>query len=142
MGIYSVGVDLVEIRRVGELIERYGERFLERVFTAREIAYCSRKKGNYESFAGRFAAKEALFKAVGSGLSDGMRWQDVEVGNDARGKPHVRLSGRTAELLEGKTVHLSISHSRHHALAMVVVERQAEPPGINPSGAQTGKSGI
>ncbi len=122
MSIFSVGVDLVEIERVGGLIERHGRRFLERVFTEREVAYCSRKRENYESFAGRYAAKEALFKAVGSGLAQGMRWRDVEVVNDERGKPKVVLTGRTAELLRGKTIHLSLSHSRRHAVAMVVVE--------------------
>ncbi|RMH81481.1 MAG: holo-[acyl-carrier-protein] synthase [Calditrichaeota bacterium] len=121
MSVYSVGMDVVEIRRIAELIERHGERFLKRVYTDREIEYC-RRKVNAASFAARFAAKEAVLKAAGTGLNLGTRWRDVEVINDARGKPRVHLSGKTAELLGHRRVHISLSHTEELAVAMVVVE--------------------
>ena len=122
MAIYSTGVDLAEIDRIERVIREYGDRFIKRVFTAQEIAYCSRKAAAASSYAARFATKEAVFKATGIGLSMGMRWRDVEVVNDMRGKPSVRLYGIAAERLQGKKVHLSISHSRNLAIAAVVVE--------------------
>lgn len=122
MAIYSTGVDLAEIDRIERVIKEYGDRFIKRVFTPHEIAYCSRKAAFASSYAARFATKEAVFKATGIGLSMGMRWRDVEVVNDKRGKPSARLYGIAAERLQGKTVHLSISHARNMAIAVVVVE--------------------
>jgi holo-[acyl-carrier protein] synthase len=123
MAIYSTGVDLAEIDRIERVLHEYGDRFTKRVFTPHEIAYCSRKATAASSYAARFATKEAVFKATGIGLSMGMRWRDVEVVNDMRGKPSVRLYGVAAERLQGKKVHLSISHSRNLAIAMIVVEQ-------------------
>ena len=120
MSIYSIGVDLIEIERIEKLVERYGNKFLKRIFTEIEIEYCSKKKDK-GSFAARFASKEAVFKATGLGLGKGMTWKDVEVINDPKGKPEVRLYGKTAELLAEKTVHLTISHSKDASIAMVVV---------------------
>lgn len=121
MGIQSIGVDMVEIDRIARVMERHGDRFVQRVFTEAEIEYCAKKTGA-ESFAARFAAKEAVFKAVGTGLREGMRWHDVAVLNNPLGKPELCLSGTTARMLSGKRVHLSISHSGNLAIAMVVVE--------------------
>ncbi|MCB0293162.1 MAG: holo-ACP synthase, partial [Calditrichaeota bacterium] len=88
MSVYAIGVDLAEVERMRVMIDRYGERFLQRVFTAQEIEYCRRKKASAaESFAARFAAKEAVFKAAGTGLTIGMRWHDVEVLNNSHGRP-------------------------------------------------------
>lgn len=120
MSVYSVGVDLIEIERFDKLLEKYGEKFLKRIYTEVEIEYCNKKK-NKGSYAARFAAKEAVFKATGFGLGKGMTWKDVEVVNDERGKPEVRLYGRTAEILAEKTIQLSLSHSKDAAIAMVVV---------------------
>ena len=120
MTVYSVGVDLIEIERVDQLLEKYGEKFLKRIYTEVEIKYCS-KKQNKGSFAARFAAKEAVFKATGLGLGKSMTWKDVEVINDEQGKPEVKLYGRTAEILADKTIQLSLSHSRDAAIAIVVV---------------------
>ncbi len=125
MGIYSIGVDLVEIDRIGELIERYQDKFVNRVFTEAEISYCRIKRDNYESFAGRFASKEAVLKATGLGLRDGMTWHDIEILNDPMGRPLVTLHGKLADLLAGKNVHLSISHSKRASVAMVVVEERS-----------------
>ena len=124
MAIKSVGIDVTEIDRIGKVIERYGERFLNRVFTPHEIAYCSRKVTAAFSYAARFATKEAVFKATGLGLSMGMRWKDVEVVNDKRGKPSVRLYGVAAERLKNCRVHLSLTHSGNMAIAMIVVEEE------------------
>ncbi len=122
MGIYSIGVDVAEVDRIQALIERYGDRFLQRVFTANEIDYCGPKASAADNYAARFATKEAVFKATGLGLNRGMHWRDIEVRNDEHGKPSVRLSGVTAKIFEGKRVHLSLSHAGNIAIAMVVVE--------------------
>jgi holo-[acyl-carrier protein] synthase len=124
--VLGLGTDLIETRRVQESIDRFGERFLERIFTAGEIAYCQRKKKNAaESFAARFAAKEAGAKALGTGISRGVSWKEFEVRRAASGQPSLHLSGRAAELAESlgiRKVQLSLTHSRELAIAVVVVE--------------------
>jgi holo-[acyl-carrier protein] synthase len=122
----STGVDLIEIARVERMLSRYGDRFLARVFTPAEILYC---RGRTAELAARFAAKEAVSKALGVGVRmiarDGIHWQDVEVVGDPRGKPLVRLYGRAAQragelgLAEWA---ISLSHSREHAIAFVVAQ--------------------
>ena len=107
-------------------IDRFGERFLERVYTPFEIAYCRRKQhGAAESFAARFAAKEAGAKALGTGISRGVRWTEIEVRNEPGGRPVLHWSGRALERAEGMGVtgtHLSLTHSRELAMAVVIVE--------------------
>jgi holo-[acyl-carrier protein] synthase len=123
--VLGLGTDLIETRRVQESIDRFGERFLERIFTAGEIAYCSRKKNSAESFAARFAAKEAGAKALGTGISRGVSWKEFEVKRQASGKPSLHLSGRAEELagaMGAKRVQLSLTHSRELAMAVVVLE--------------------
>lgn len=123
MSCWSVGVDLTEVTRIRNLIERYGDRFLGRVFTPAEIEYCrGKKQGSMQSFAARYAAKEAVFKSTGLGLRTHMRWHDIEVRNDKNGRPELHLSGHVATLLEGKKAHISLSHSGDMAIAMVVVD--------------------
>jgi holo-[acyl-carrier protein] synthase len=122
----TVGIDMVEITRIERVLKRYGDRFFERVFTAAEIAYC---RGRSPELAARFAAKEAVSKALGVGMRmiarDGIDWKDVEVIGDLRGKPLVRLYGRAAEragelgLTEWA---ISLSHTREHAIAFVVAQ--------------------
>ncbi len=126
MAIYSIGIDLSEVDRIARLIDRYGERFIHRVFTEREIAYCQPRANASHSYAARFAAKEAVFKATGLGLSMGMSWRDVEVVNDRRGKPSVNLFGVAAQRLAGKKVHISITHAAQYAVVMIVVEEGME----------------
>jgi holo-[acyl-carrier protein] synthase len=122
----TTGVDLVELARVERLLSRYGDRFLARVFTPAEILYC---RGRTAELAARFAAKEAVSKALGVGVRmiarDGIHWQDVEVVGDPRGKPLVRLYGRAAQRANelGLTEWaISLSHSREHAIAFVVAQ--------------------
>ena len=124
--VLGLGTDLMETRRVQESIDRFGDRFLERVFTVGEITYCQRKRKNAaESFAARFAAKEAGAKALGTGISRGVSWKEFEVRREASGRPTLHLSGRAAELAEAmgvKRIQLSLTHSREVAMAMVIVE--------------------
>ncbi len=120
----SVGVDLIEVDRIEQLVARYGERFLNRVFTAEELAYC---RGRSPELAARFAAKEAVSKALGVGIQhqDGVGWREIHVVADARGKPGIALSGtaaRRAGELGLSTFALSLSHTREYAIAMLVAE--------------------
>jgi len=113
----GLGIDLVEVGRIKRAVDRWGHRFLHRVFTPGEISYCNRKVFPEQSLAARFAAKEAVFKAMGTGLSGGIRWTDVEIANDPRGKPEVRLGPRITRLLGNRTILLSISHTKEFAVA-------------------------
>ncbi|MHB9091166.1 MAG: holo-ACP synthase, partial [Chloroflexota bacterium] len=112
----SVGVDIIEIERVGRLVARHGEHFLNRVYTPEEVGYC---RGRLPALAARFAAKEAVFKALGTGVR-GVGWREVEVLSDRQGKPHVALHGRAqARSKELGLTHfaISLSHSRGYAVA-------------------------
>jgi len=124
--IVSVGVDIVEVERIRKAVDdtRFGERLRDRVFTANEINYCEKKRrGRYESYAGRFAAKEAVMKALGRGWGSKVRWLDIEVTRARSGKPGIVLHDKTAQLAEELGIRswfLSISHTRDHGLAYVI----------------------
>jgi holo-[acyl-carrier protein] synthase len=124
--VLGLGTDLIEIARIEESIERYGERFLHKVFTGSEIAYClHKKKSSAESFAARFAAKEAGAKALGTGISRGVSWKELEVRREIGERPTLHLSGRAAERaaqMGVRILNLSLTHSRDVAMAMVVAE--------------------
>ena len=123
--VAGLGTDIIEIARIAQSIDRYGERFVRRIFTAGEIAYCQRKKSAAESFAARFAAKEAAAKALGTGISRGVSWLEIEVTRETGGRPLLALSGRAAERArELGVVRLSVSltHTREIAMAVVVME--------------------
>jgi holo-[acyl-carrier protein] synthase len=117
----SVGVDICEINRFGKIIEKHQERFLNKIFTLEEIRYCQRKHDPNPSFAVRFAAKEAFLKALGTGLRDGIKWREVEVKNDELGKPYLKITGRAGELLKGREVQISLSHTHQNAIAFVIL---------------------
>jgi len=125
--IVGIGTDMIEISRIEQSIEQFGERFLDRVFTPGEIAYCrQKKKHSAESFAARFAAKEAAAKALGTGISRGVSWKEIEVQRQPGGPPTLHLSGRAGEIAEQLGIaHLSLSltHSRDMALAVAVAEK-------------------
>jgi holo-[acyl-carrier protein] synthase len=115
----TTGIDVIEIERIGLAIQRWGDRFLERIYTDGERAHC---RGRTESLAGRFAAKEAVSKALGVGIRV-LRWRDIEVLPDRRGKPTVLLHGRAAEIARHRGLSgfdISITHSRSDAVAFVV----------------------
>ena len=123
--VVGLGSDMIEISRIARSMERFGDRFLRRVFTAEEIAYCELKKNAAESFAARFAAKEAGAKALGTGISHGVAWPEIEVRREASGRPTLHFSGRAGEIAERLGVRrssVSLTHSRELALAFVVVE--------------------
>jgi holo-[acyl-carrier protein] synthase len=123
--IVGTGVDIAEVVRIKAAMERYGERFLKRVFTPEEIRYSTSKANPGERFAARFAAKEAAMKAIGTGLRRGVTWQDVEVVRSPGGRPGLRLSGKAAEFagaLGCKRIHLSLSHTEEQAIAYVILE--------------------
>ncbi len=120
----QAGVDLIEVNRIEAALARYGERFLTRVFTESELAYC---RGRPHELAARFAAKEAVSKLLGVGIQhrDGVHWRDIQVVSGERGKPSVKLSGkaeRRAEEIGLRTFALSLSHTREHAIALVVAQ--------------------
>ena len=123
--LVGTGVDLIEIERIAQSIERYGDRFLSRIFTDHEIAYCSRKRSSAESFAARFAAKEAGAKALGTGISKGVTWNEFQVEREPGGRPTLQLRGRAALLasqLGVKTISLSLPHTATLAMASVMME--------------------
>jgi len=120
--IKGVGVDIIEVARVRDTVVQWGNRFLEKVFTEVEIQYCSAKANPYQHYAARFAAKEAVAKALALGWSGGFRWQDVEVVNDASGKPSVILYGHAKKQLGESRVFVSISHTTGMVIAFVVIE--------------------
>ena len=122
MSIMGIGTDLCDIKRIASVINQHGERFLKKVFTENEIAYCLPKHSSAECFAARFAAKEAFLKALGTGLRDGLNWKDMEVLNDQLGKPVLKTYNKCAHQIEGKKVFLSISHSNDLAIAFVIIE--------------------
>lgn len=117
------GVDLVEVSRIAEMCREHPGKFVERCFTAGERAYCLGRKREAEHFAVRFAAKEAVLKALGTGLSDGLSWTDIEVTRDANGEPGIRLDGRAANLAHARGIRawlVSLSHTETHAMASVI----------------------
>jgi holo-[acyl-carrier protein] synthase len=124
--ILGTGIDVIDIARIARSIERYGNHFLQRVYTAGEIAYCQRKRRNAaESYAARFAAKEAAAKALGTGIGFGVTWREIEVGREPAGRPLVLLHGRAAEIAKTMGVRhssLSITHTGSQSMALVILE--------------------
>jgi holo-[acyl-carrier protein] synthase len=123
--ILGTGVDLAEVGRIRDAIGRYGDRFVRRIYTDAEIAYVERKANRFERYAGRFAAKEAGMKAIGTGWKRGVRWQDFEVANLPSGRPTLRLHGEAARIAEKmgvKTISLSITHTAELGMAHVILE--------------------
>jgi holo-[acyl-carrier protein] synthase len=123
--ILGIGTDITEIDRIEASIARFGEHFLARIYTPAEIAYCRRKKASAESFAARFAAKEAGAKALGTGISHGIGWKEIEVRREPGQRPTLHLSGRAATWagrMGVAGVSLSLTHSRNLAMAVVIME--------------------
>jgi holo-[acyl-carrier protein] synthase len=120
------GVDIVEIERLKKSMEDSGNAFRDKVFTEREITYCeARKNAKYSSYAARFAAKEAVSKAFGTGMGGGIKWRDIEIVNDKAGKPHVVLAEKAREKFEelkGIGISVSLSHCKSYAVAYAIIE--------------------
>jgi holo-[acyl-carrier protein] synthase len=137
MDILGIGTDIVECPRIGKMIEQYGELFLRRVYTAREIRYCQARKHAIEHFAGRWAAKEAILKAMGTGWSRGIAWTDVEVRSGENGQPQVMVCGVAKEVARERGIAdilISISHCRTYATAYAVAISREPPPARPPAG--------
>jgi holo-[acyl-carrier protein] synthase len=123
--IVGTGIDIVNIERIESLMARWGDLFLGRVFTEREIVWCQQRTRPPECFAIRFAAKEAFLKAIGLGLREGIYWTDIEVENDPMGKPLLSLHRKAEEILKNCGAHkalLTLSHDRPYAVAHVILE--------------------
>ena len=123
--IVGTGIDIAEVPRIRQSIERFGSRFLERIYTPGEIRYCDSKANRVERYAARFAAKEAAMKALGTGWNHGVRWRDCEVARLPGGRPTIAFHGKAAEFaarLGVKNAALSITHTAEQAFAQVILE--------------------
>src|SRR5580700_12236766 len=123
--IVGTGIDIAEVPRTAESIQRFGDRFIARIFTEGEIRYCGSKANSVERYAARFAAKEAAMKALGTGWNHGVTWRDVEVSRMPGGRPTITFHGKAAEFaakLGAKHVALSLTHTAEHAIAQVILE--------------------
>lgn len=122
--IKGTGVDIIEIERIRKAIKK-DNKFIDRLFTKNEIAYCESKVKKAQHYAARFASKEAFFKALGTGWRNGMSWTDIEIKNDPLGKPEIELIGETQtyfKKMKYKSITLSISHSKEYAVGFVIIE--------------------
>lgn len=132
--LIGTGIDLTEIPRIQKSIDRYGDRFLDRIFTSGEKAYCMRKRNSAESFAARFAAKEAAAKALGTGISYGVNWLEIEVTREPSGRPGLQLHGRAAQIaarLGVTNISISLTHTDILAMASVALEgAKAQSQGV------------
>ena len=123
--IVGTGIDIAEVPRIGESLQRFGDRFLRRIYTEGEIQYCDSKANRVERYAARFAAKEAAMKALGTGWSRGVRWRDIEVVRQPGGRPTIKFHGKAAEFaakLNTTNISLSLSHTPEQAIASVILE--------------------
>jgi len=123
--IVGTGIDIAEVLRIRQSIERFGERFLQRVFTEGEIRYCDSKANRFERYAARFAAKEAAMKALGTGWNHGVRWRDCEVVRQPGGRPTITFHAKAGEFaakLGVKNAALSLTHTAEQAIAQVILE--------------------
>lgn len=121
--IAGIGIDLVEKRRFRTVMQRWGDRFLTRVFTEQEISLCRTKGDPCGAFAVRFAAKEAVLKAIGTGWTGGTSWKDIEILTGEYGRPHVQLHGTVRTLAADGQIHLSLTHEKGNAAAVAILEK-------------------
>jgi holo-[acyl-carrier protein] synthase len=137
MSVVGLGIDMIEVARIEHSLERFGERFMKRVFTDGEIAYCQSMKFPARHFAARFAAKEALSKAFGTGIGKAMGWRDIDVRKKESGEPFVILSGGAESLARErgvKSVLISLTHTDNHAVAVIALESSTAVPAVGPAG--------
>jgi holo-[acyl-carrier protein] synthase len=124
--ISGIGTDIIEVERIERLLQK-DNSFQNKIFSPDEVAYCESKKNKCESYAARFAAKEAVFKALGTGWRGEMAFNEIEVLNDELGKPYLRLTGKVKEYLDKENIekaHISLSHLKSLAIAFVVLEKK------------------
>ena len=124
--VIGIGIDIIEISRIKESIDKYGERFLEKIFTVKEIEYCEGKANKYQHYAARFSAKEAVAKALSTGWNNDFSWQNIEVFNEPTGMPYVKLTGKLREFLsDDKELKISMSHSRDYVTCVAIIYKVA-----------------
>jgi holo-[acyl-carrier protein] synthase len=124
--IYGLGTDIVEIKRIAQMLDKHGNAFIKRVFTIAEIAQAEKRKDYVQYYAGRWAAKEALSKALGCGIGEQCSWRDISIIATSTGAPHLTISENAlcaAGLTNADRIHLSISHEQHYACATVIIEK-------------------
>ncbi len=123
--VFGIGIDIIEIDRVKTSIEKYGDHFLKKVYTQTELDYCLSKANKYQHLAARFAAKEAVFKALTTGWSKDVGWQDIEIYNEPNGLPLVDLKGDLKSFLtDGKSLKISMSHSRDYVACVAIIYKE------------------
>ncbi|MBA4250243.1 MAG: holo-[acyl-carrier-protein] synthase [Chlorobiaceae bacterium] len=122
--IYGIGIDIIEIQRIKESVDKLGDKFLNKIFTEKELDYSLSKPNKYQHLAARFAAKEAVTKALGTGWNGEFSWKNIEVSNDEKGKPLVNLTGPLVEALsDGKKLQVTMSHSREYVSCFAIIHK-------------------
>lgn len=120
--VIGIGIDIIEIDRIKNSIDRFGNSFLNKIYTDKEISYCSQKNNSYQHYAARFAAKEAVYKALTTGWEKGLSWQNIEITNEDNGMPVVALNGKLESFLsDGKKLKISLSHSRDYVACVAII---------------------
>lgn len=120
--VIGIGIDIIEIDRIKESAENYGDRFLNKIYTKKELNYCLKKKYKYQHLAARFAAKEAVYKALATGWNKEVSWQNIEISNEPNGMPVVTLNGNLKKFLDkGKNLKISMSHSRDYVTCVAII---------------------
>lgn len=120
--VIGLGIDIIEIDRIKESVDKYGDQFLQKVYTPNELEYCFSKSNKYQHLAARFAAKEAIYKAISSGWEGDARWHDMEIRNHSNGMPEAILSGKLKNFLsDNKALRISISHSRDYVTCVAII---------------------
>lgn len=126
--IQGIGIDVIDMQRIRKTIDEMGDSFLRKLFTEAEVSYCRSKKAPHQHFAARFAAKEAVSKALRTGWSGVFRWKDVEVVNEASGAPKIVLHNGLATVLKNSTIHLTLSHTESTVVAFAIIEEKPAEP--------------
>ena len=120
--IFGIGIDIIEIERIKKSIEKFDKTFLNKIYTQTELDYCLSKKNKYQHFAARFAAKEAIAKALATGWSKGFRWKDIDIYNEESGMPNVNLHGNLKNFLgKNKSLKITMSHSEHYVTCFAII---------------------
>jgi holo-[acyl-carrier protein] synthase len=125
--VFGIGIDIIEIDRIKNSVEKYGNHFLDKVYTKTELEYCMAKANKYQHLAARFAAKEAVFKALTTGWNQEIGWQNIEIYNEPNGMPMVKLKGELSTFLtNGKNLKISMSHSRDYVTCVAIMYKELE----------------
>ena len=120
--VIGLGIDIIEIDRIKDSIDKFGDRFLKKIYTQNEINYCNSKSNKYQHFAARFAAKEAVYKALASGWEKASTWQSIEINNEPNGMPVVKLNGKLSSFLSDENnLKISLSHSRDYVACVAII---------------------